>query len=364
MKKLPGYMRGIGIGGWLTNYKRMAFQPEQRRNDVTIGDLEHFQTYITEADVANIATFGVDHIRLAFDQVVLEEFENPGVYREEVFRHIDNFLDWAKKYGLNVILNLHHAFGCYCDCTVEKPLLDTPEYRERFVQFWVTFEKRYHHTGREVMFELMNEVTSSDSTKWITLYKETIAAIRALNPDRLIMIGSACWNSVDKLCDLEVLEDENVVYTFHFYGPHDFTHQRTTLNPSTLYYNREFPYPGDIEVYKHYQRTVYNNPNAYAGVEYMDKNWLYAQLAPLKKFIAAHPDVIVTCGEFGTIRHCRKEWRENWFTDIIHFLDENETPFTIWNYLSTPYDCNRFSLVDDDERKPVLPKVMELLRLK
>ena len=169
MKKLNGYMRGIGIGGWLTNYKRMAQIPKDKQMDVTIGDMEHFASYITEWDVANIASFGVDHIRLAFDQLALETFEEPYVYREEVWEHIDRFLVWAKKYHLNVILNLHHAFGCYCDCGMDKPLLDTPEYRERFVKLWIRFEERYHSLGNEIMFELMNEITDSKSDKWITL---------------------------------------------------------------------------------------------------------------------------------------------------------------------------------------------------
>ena len=32
-------------------------------------------------------------------------------------------------------------------------------------------------------------------------------------------------------------------------------------------------------------------------------------------------------------------------------LKENEIPYCVWNYLSTPNDGNRFSLVDDDNRK-------------
>ena len=36
-------------------------------------------------------------------------------------------------------------------------------------------------------------------------------------------------------------------------------------------------------------------------------------------------------------------------------------PFTIWNYLSTPYDCNRFSLVDDDHRVLVSSRIAELI---
>ena len=294
MKKLNGYMRGIGIGGWLTNYKRMAQIPKDKQMDVTIGDMEHFASYITEWDVANIASFGVDHIRLAFDQLALETFEEPYVYREEVWEHIDRFLVWAKKYHLNVILNLHHAFGCYCDCGMDKPLLDTPEYRERFVKLWIRFEERYHSLGNEIMFELMNEITDSKSDKWITLYKETIAAIRALNPTRLIMVGSAQWNSVDKVCDLEVLDDPNVVYTFHFYTPFEFTHQRGVLQNMQHYYNREMPYPSDVEPYRDFGRTIWGSANAYEGYDRIDKKLLYDCLAPAKAFIEAHPDAILT----------------------------------------------------------------------
>ena len=48
----PGFSRGMGIGGWLTNYKRFNVLPEGRRLEITIGDLEHFDSYITETDIA------------------------------------------------------------------------------------------------------------------------------------------------------------------------------------------------------------------------------------------------------------------------------------------------------------------------
>ena len=77
----------MGIGGWLTNYKRFNVLPENRRLQITQGDLEHFDSYITEADVKRIKDWGFDHIRLGFDQIVLEEA--PGEYRERTFRKID-----------------------------------------------------------------------------------------------------------------------------------------------------------------------------------------------------------------------------------------------------------------------------------
>ena len=105
MKKFEGFEHGMGIGGWLTNYKRFNVLPEDKRYCLTIGDIEHFESYITEKDIEYIASLGMDHIRLGFDQVVIEEKQ--GVYRESIFKLIDNFIGWCEKYGLNVVLNLH-----------------------------------------------------------------------------------------------------------------------------------------------------------------------------------------------------------------------------------------------------------------
>ncbi|MDD3243532.1 MAG: cellulase family glycosylhydrolase, partial [Eubacteriales bacterium] len=111
MKRFTGFEHGMGIGGWLTNYKRFNVIPTERRFEITVGDMEHFDSYITEWDVANIASMGMDHIRLGFDQVVLEEA--PGVYRERVFSRMDAFVGWCEKHGLGVVLNLHKAIGNY-----------------------------------------------------------------------------------------------------------------------------------------------------------------------------------------------------------------------------------------------------------
>ena len=112
------------------------------------------------------------------------------------------------------------------------------------------------------------------------------------------------------------------------------------------------PYPcEDIDRYRDYHRVVHSNNNAYAKYERMGKEFLYDELAPAKRFIERNPDKILWCGEFGTIRHAKLEWRENWMRDMITILKEWDIPYCVWNYLSTPNDGNRFSLVDDDNRK-------------
>lgn len=118
-----------------------------------------------------------------------------------------------------------------------------------------------------------------------------------------------------------------------------------------LVYNRKMAYPSDIEPYRDYERVVNQIEDSYAGYDRLDKKYMFDKLSPALNFMRKNPDKILWCGEFGNIRHIRLEDRINWFRDVIEFLKDNEIPYCVWNYLSTPNDGNRFSLVDDDTRK-------------
>ena len=358
MKKFTGFEHGMGIGGWLTNYKRFYVLPPEKRLHLTIGDMEHFASYITQQDVEYIASLGMDHIRLGFDQLVVEE--SPGIWREEILGYMDNFISWCQKAGVNICLNLHKAIGNYCDVPEKMKLMESPALQERFIALWEMMEKRYAEKP-SIVFELLNEVINVDPELWNDLAERTITAIRKLNSERKIIIGSRCWNAVKELKTLRVWDDPNVIYTFHFYSPFEFTHQRGVLQVSELYYNREMPYPGDAERYRHYQRTVKRNENRYAELKVIDKEYLRQELIPAVEFLRQNPDKILWCGEFGTIRHAKLQWRENYMRDLISLLKEYEIPYCVWNYLSTPNDGNRFSLVDDDHRKILSDELAEII---
>lgn len=359
MKKFTGFEHGMGIGGWLTNYKRFNVLPQDRRLCLTIGDMEHFATYITEKDVEYIKSLGMDHIRLGFDQIVFEY--EPYLYREEIFRIVDSFIGWCKKHNVNVVLNLHKAIGNYCDIAEKVQLLDDDELQNRFIALWVAFEKRYANDN-SIAFELLNEVRNVDPDKWNLLADKTINEIRKLNKLRKIILGSTCWNSPDTLKDLKIYDDENIIYTFHTYSPFEFTHQRGVLQEEPLYYNRKMPYPCDIERYRDYQRVVRGDLEAYKEYEKMDMAYIRDALQGAVDFTKEHPDKILWCGEFGTIRHADIKWRENWMRDVITVLKENDIPYCVWNYLSTPNDGNRFSLVDDDLRKILSDELAKIIK--
>ena len=359
MKKFVGFEHGMGIGGWLTNYKRFNVLPIDKRLELTIGDYEHFESYITEWDIINIKNMGLDHIRLGFDQIVLEEA--PFVYRERTMALVENFVALCEKHSLGVVLNLHKCIGNYCDIEESVTLFDSQELQSRFIALWLELERRFADKN-DVVFELFNEVRDIEPQLWNDLAQRTINAIRAINKTRKIVIGPICWNNPNKLHALKIFDDENVIYTFHVYDPSEFTHQRGVLHWKHLYYNRKMEYPGDIEKYREFYRVVFDNPNAYSHIERMDIGYMREILEKALEFKRANPDKILWCGEFGTIRHADMASRENWMRDVIKILKENDIPYSVWNYLSTPNDGNRFSLVDDDTRTILSERMLKIIR--
>ena len=213
MKTINGLNRGMGIGGWLTNYKRFNVLPKDRRMLITVGDMEHFESYITESDVAYIASLGMDHIRLGFDQIVLEE--SPFVYRKEIVKILHDFVDWCRKYNLRAVLNMHKAIGNYCDILEESGLMQSEPLQDRFVALWSMLENEFADQN-DVIFELLNEVVSATADEWNALAGRTVDAIRAKNTDRIIIVGGTDWNNPSGLRNVKIYDDENIVYTFHF----------------------------------------------------------------------------------------------------------------------------------------------------
>ena len=53
MRGMEGYMRGVNLGGWLSQFDAPT--------------KEHFETFITEADIRRIAGMGLDHVRVPVD---------------------------------------------------------------------------------------------------------------------------------------------------------------------------------------------------------------------------------------------------------------------------------------------------------
>lgn len=92
--------------------------------------------------------------------------------------------------------------------------------------------------------KLLNEVVLPESGPWSVLAHQTVTALRALPPDGLILMGDNNDNAASEFRNIDLLDDPNVFYTFHFYKPLLFTHQKAPWGQAAVEYDRELVYLG------------------------------------------------------------------------------------------------------------------------
>ena len=205
-----GYRHGVNLGGWLSQCRHTK---------------DRYETFITEEDIRRIASWGLDHIRVPVDYNLVED--EAGALREEGFGYIQRAVDWSRKYGLNMILDLHKTYGySFDEGEKESGFFDNPAYQERFYRLWEQFAARFGAYQDTLAFELLNEVTDrAFSDRWNRIADTCVGRIRAVAPTIDILIGGYWNNSIDALPDLAMPRDAHIVYNFHCYDPLIFTHQ-------------------------------------------------------------------------------------------------------------------------------------------
>lgn len=313
MKKFEGYMRGINLGGWLSQCAEYSEK--------------HYSEFITESDIKTISEWGLDHVRLPIDHNVIEDEE--GLPLGNGYKHIDDCIIWCEKYGLNVILDLHTTKGFAFDHDPkDNVMFDSPELQERFISLWINIASRYGKKNN-IAFELLNEIVEKDSSRWNALVSKTVSEIRHFAPDTKIIIGGIQWNSVHTLALLDVPEDKNIVYNFHFYEPFIFTHQLAPWQP--LLVDKTIRYPGNMEEYRKVSKEIscfgsgLKNTDT-MGAEFMEKLIFEAVEA------AENADVPLYCGEYGVIDRAEISDTAIWFEDIHSVFEKYGIARAAWTY--------------------------------
>lgn len=333
---MKGFINGVNLGGWLSQYAAY--------------DHEHFRTFITEADIERIASWGLDHVRLPVDFPVIEAEDAPGVPLEQGYAYIDSCLAWCAKHGLGVVLDLHEAPGFTFRNDLEEDtkdrntLFEAGPLQDRFVALWEEIVRRYAKAPTPIVFELLNEVTIPSNDPWNDLIRRTVAALRAIAPDCRIMIGGTHNNSVGGLTDLVELNDPNVVYTFHFYDPLFFTHQRAPWDATTREWEAVHVYPGELEGLAEHLRDhpARAAEHAICIGRPMDRSLLEEIVQPALDF-ARRTGRELYCGEFGVADWIDPASRRAWLADFMGILRDNNVGRSIWSYKQVD-----FGLVDGE----------------
>ena len=120
------FIRGTNLGNWLNPEGYMFgfqkvnsahFIDEMLRQAVGPYATDLFwanfkNNYITEADIAFIASTGANTIRLPFHYKLFTHEDYMGLAaNQDGFQRMDQVVEWCRKYGLYVILDMHDAPG-------------------------------------------------------------------------------------------------------------------------------------------------------------------------------------------------------------------------------------------------------------
>ncbi|KAK2591491.1 hypothetical protein QQS21_010811 [Conoideocrella luteorostrata] len=119
--------RGVNLGGWLSlepfitpslfNYDlKMGIVDEyhlcKQLGGAAASTLEnHYASFVTEDTFKDIAAAGLDHVRIPFSYWAVDVYDgDPYIFRTS-WRYLLRGIEWARKYGLRVNLDLHALPG-------------------------------------------------------------------------------------------------------------------------------------------------------------------------------------------------------------------------------------------------------------
>ena len=173
------------------------------------------------ADFVRIRAAGFDTVRIPVRWSNKTRQQPDYAIDPEWLARVTEVVDQALAADLNVILNDHNFEALH-----EQPQAN----RDKRAAIWR--QVAAHFADRPVgrlWFEIENEPHGAlTNDNLVATLTPALAAIRATNPDRPVVIGGSNWSGIDSLATLELPEDPNVHPTFHYYEPFDFTHQGAT----------------------------------------------------------------------------------------------------------------------------------------
>lgn len=274
---------------------------------------------LEESFFKTIKDGGFDTVRVPIRWNAYAAEKPPYTIDPAIFERVDWVLKNAQEQGLVVILDLHHYLEI-----MEEP----GAHKERFLAIWDQIARRYQQAPEGVYFELLNEPNGSISgtNAWNELLVEAIQVIRASNPQRTIIVGPGNWNSIANLYILQLPEqDRNLIVTFHYYQPFNFTHQGADWVENSA------PWLGTTWTGTRTEKFSINRDLD------MAKQWADKNNRPL--FL----------GEFGAYSKADMDSRALWTAYLARAAEERGFSWAYWEF------CSGFGVYDPVNHKWVEP---------
>ena len=319
-RRVAHLRRGINVSDWFA-----------QAGDPSGYTKEHFDSAITTHDLDLIQGMGFDHVRLSVDPRPMFHARQADQITLEDLAYLDAAVKMILDRGLAVDINI------FAGAEFKAKLASDDEFVEQFADFWRALARHFSDLDAErVFFEILNEPEGRDRYRWYGVEAKLGAAIREGAPQHTIIAAGAHWSDDDDLVFLEPLRDPNVIYAFHFYESHIFTHQGATWSSNYWHNLKGVPYPSTPENVKAAAAEVPDAMHRLAVVRYGLDRWnagrIDAEIGQVSAW-AEHWSVPVICNEFGVYRkNAEPKDRIAWLTDVRTSLEKHGIGWAMWEY--------------------------------
>ena len=293
-------------------------------------DEAHYQNYLSDAEIAQIARLGLRHVRLCVSPNYLYDPKAPDTLSEARLTMLESAIKRFQRQKLAVIVDLHN--------TDKEHTENDPQWIAGYPIFWGALAAKLSHFDPEtLLFEILNEPVFTDrASEWFALQDRCIAAIRKSAPKHTIIVTGPDWGGIDGLRKLTPVADRNVVYSFHFYDPFTFTHQGASWAGPVPPLLKGIPYPSSPEAVAEPLSHI-TNPDAQGwvrdyGTQHWNRDKLKSRLADALEW-GRQNGVALYCGEFGAYPPVSPpDSRGRWFRDFASVLKESGSGYAVWGW--------------------------------
>ncbi|MEM6845458.1 MAG: cellulase family glycosylhydrolase [Bacteroidota bacterium] len=304
------FSRGVNLTNW--------FQ---------VGSAQQIQfTRYTQQDFEQIKSLGCDVVRLPINLHFMTTGTPDYTVDPLFYQFLDPVIDWAEALDIHLILD-NHTFD---------PAENTdPAVGDILKKVWPQLAARYRDRGEKLYYEVLNEPHGIDAEVWNTIQGEVIEAIREVDTKHTIIVGGSDWNSYRSLAGMPDYDDDNLIYTFHFYDPFIFTHQGASWTSPSMEPLRDVPFPYQASEMPDFPDDLRGTWIESAFNNYGQEGFV-AQVKSLIEIAAQFQrdrQVPVFCGEFGVhIPNSDESSRVFWYEEVRKALEEANIAWTIWDY--------------------------------
>ena len=307
---------GINLSGWFASSRDLSAQ--------------HIASFTSASDLKAVHAMGFDFVRLGIDPSLIEHHGEVSATDPEMLTLLDKAVHEALNNQLSVLL-------CVFPDDDYKRTLDTERGVDDFVQLWRILAAHFASEDHDhIFYELMNEPEVQDPYRWIGIQARAVEAIRRVDTAHTIVATAANYSNLPDLLMLEPVHDDNVIYNFHFYDPHQFTHQGASWGEDDWIYYKNIPFPATAADLSAQMKNVPGDLARYNLYLYGAEGWNAQAIAGRIAFAASwarERNVPLICDEFGAYKDTvPPASRARWITAVRSALEANHIGWAMWDY--------------------------------